>query len=98
MLGEALERTFEDFALHSLGRMGQQHQPVPGGVQREPAAHPRQHPHRLAAGDPLDVDDLVAFPNPELDVLVGHLVQVLEERQRGLAQRHATRRQGGDLP
>src|SRR5690606_39980104 len=51
----------------------------------------------VAGGDPLDVDDVQPVQDGEVDVLVRRLVQVLQERHGGLAQREAPGRERGDL-
>jgi hypothetical protein len=54
--------------------------------------------HGVASGDSLDVHGIHAVQHGKLDVLVGGLVQVLQERQRRLAQPDTARREAGRLP
>ena len=96
-LGEPLDRPAEDLLLQLRGRVGEQHQPDAGGGQGEPPADAGEHRNRPGPGDPLDEHDLGALPDRELDVLLGHLGQVLQERQGALAQPGPARRQRAEL-
>ena len=71
---------------------------MPEACRGKRAAHAGQHADGAAPGDPLDVDDVVALAHAELGVLVGDLVEVLEEGQGGLAERHPARGERSDLP
>jgi len=66
--------------------------------QDEADADLRADTHRRACGEPLDVDNVGAVADGQVHVLVGGLVEVLQERQRRLAQCDAARGEGGDLP
>lgn len=68
------------------------------GVQRPAGTDPDVDADGRASGEPLDVDDLVAVADRELHVLVRRLVQVLQVRQRDLAQRETARGQRRELP
>ena len=71
---------------------------MPEACKGKRPAHAGQNAHGVTARDPLDVQDLVALAHAELGVLVRDLVEILEERQRGLPERNPARRQRCDLP
>lgn len=55
-------------------------------VQRYPATGPRRGVRLSMSADLRDVHDVVAVTDPQVDCLVGPLVQVLEERHRHLQE------------
>ena len=66
-------------------------------IGRRPPARLTE-PDRVARPQPFDDHRLRAVEHDELHVLVRHLVQVLEERQRRLAQPVGARREHAELP
>ncbi len=98
VLGVALERAGEHRVDLVAGRVGEEHKSDARRVRGQPAARSAHDVYRLPAGDPFHVDDIRPVQYGDLDVFVGDLVEILEERQRGLAQPDAARRQRADLP
>ena len=64
----------------SRRRRGQQHLADAGRVQRQPAADLADHRHRLAAGDPLDVERGEPLPDGQVDGVADRGVHVEQER------------------
>ena len=82
----------------SCGADGEQHLADAGGVQRQPAADLADHRHRLAAGDPLDVERAEPVADGEVHGVADRGVHVHEERRRDLAQLELHRRQQAEVP
>jgi hypothetical protein len=82
---------------HVAGREGQDRLAQRRTVQRHPAAYPGQVGNPVMAGDLVDVQDLQPVHDAQVHGRVSGLVQVLQERQRRLAQLGADRAQAGEL-
>src|SRR5690606_5850747 len=75
---------------------GEEHEPGAGGVHG-PAVADAAGDGADAGADGLDVDDLHAVADAQLDVAAGDLVQVLDVRERGFAEPEPAGGEGGQL-
>ena len=92
--GELAQHLLDDV----VAARGEQHLADAGGVQRQPAADLADHRHRLAAGDPLDVQRPQPLPDGEVHGVPGGGVHVEQERRGDLAQLELHRGEQAEVP
>ena len=95
--GEPLQRALQHPLLQLPVGEREQDQAGAGGVHRPAVTHPAVGRVRGAGPDRLHVDDLHPVAHAQVHVAAGPVMQLVQVRERRLAQPQPARRQGGQL-
>lgn len=78
--------------------MREQYEPDPGGMQRQPTADARNDVHGRTTRNSLQINNIMPIEHSQLNMMVGDLVKILQERNGRLPQADSAWSERGDFP